>query len=69
MNICVASAMPLFYSFMPLSFRQVHAAPIVDFEATAPEGSIIGLIGEDGSGKTRLLRASRQASTRLNREW
>ena len=46
----------LFYSFMPLSFRQVRAAPITDFEATAPEGSIIGLIGEDGSGKTRLLR-------------
>ncbi len=56
MNICVASAMPLFYSFMPLSFRQVRAAPITEFEATAPEGSIIGLIGEDGSGKTRLLR-------------
>jgi energy-coupling factor transporter ATP-binding protein EcfA2 len=41
---------------MPLSFRRVHAAPLVDFDATAPEGSIIGLIGEDGSGKTRLLR-------------
>lgn len=41
---------------MPLSFRRVHAAPLADFDATAPEGSIIGLIGEDGSGKTRLLR-------------
>lgn len=41
---------------MPLSFRHVHAAPFADFDATAPEGSIIGLIGEDGSGKTRLLR-------------
>ncbi len=33
-----------------------YAAPLMDFDATAPEGSIIGLIGEDGSGKTRLLR-------------
>jgi ABC-type sulfate/molybdate transport systems ATPase subunit len=41
---------------MPLSFRQVHAPPLAQFDATAPEGSIIGLIGEDGSGKTRLLR-------------
>jgi lipopolysaccharide transport system ATP-binding protein len=41
---------------MPLSFRRVHAAPLADFDATAPEGSIIGVIGEDGSGKTRLLR-------------
>jgi energy-coupling factor transporter ATP-binding protein EcfA2 len=41
---------------MPLSFRRVHAAPLAGFDATAPEGSIIGLIGEDGSGKTRLLR-------------
>lgn len=41
---------------MPLSFRQVAAPPLSDFEATAPEGSIIGVIGENGSGKTRLLR-------------
>jgi lipopolysaccharide transport system ATP-binding protein len=41
---------------MPLSFRRVHAAPLADFDAAAPEGSIIGLIGEDGCGKTRLLR-------------
>jgi ABC-type sulfate/molybdate transport systems ATPase subunit len=41
---------------MPLFFRQVYAPPLTAFEATAPEGCIIGLIGEDGSGKTRLLR-------------
>jgi ABC-type sulfate/molybdate transport systems ATPase subunit len=41
---------------MPLSFRQVSAPPLSNFEATAPGGSIIGIVGEDGSGKTRLLR-------------
>lgn len=41
---------------MPLSFRQVFAPPLAAFDASVPEGSIIGLIGEDGSGKTRLLR-------------
>jgi ABC-type sulfate/molybdate transport systems ATPase subunit len=41
---------------MPLTFRQVHAPPLTSFDATAPEGSIIGLIGEDGSGKSQLLR-------------
>lgn len=41
---------------MPLSFRQVSAPPLSNFEATAPEGAIVGIVGEHGSGKTRLLR-------------
>jgi energy-coupling factor transporter ATP-binding protein EcfA2 len=41
---------------MPLSFRQVFAPPLSDFDASAPEGAIIAIIGEDGSGKSRLLR-------------
>jgi hypothetical protein len=41
---------------MPLSFRQVHAPPLAGIDAAAPDGAVIGIIGEDGSGKTRLLR-------------
>ncbi len=41
---------------MPLSFRQVLATPLSGFDAAAPDGSVIGIIGENGSGKTRLLR-------------
>jgi lipopolysaccharide transport system ATP-binding protein len=41
---------------MPLFFRQVHARPLIGIDAAAPDGSVIGVIGENGSGKTRLLR-------------
>jgi lipopolysaccharide transport system ATP-binding protein len=41
---------------MPISFRNVSAAPLSGFDATAPDGSAIGIVGEDGSGQTRLLR-------------
>jgi len=41
---------------MALAFRGVTAAPLRDFDAAAPDGAIIGVIGEDGSGKGRLLR-------------
>lgn len=41
---------------MPLSFRQVLATPLSGFDAAAPDGSVVGIIGENGSGKTRLLR-------------
>jgi ABC-type methionine transport system ATPase subunit len=41
---------------MALAFRHVTAAPLVDFDATAPAGFVIGIVGEDGSGKGKLLR-------------
>jgi lipopolysaccharide transport system ATP-binding protein len=41
---------------MALAFRRVTCAPLREFEAAAPDGVVIGIIGENGSGKTRLLR-------------
>ena len=41
---------------MALVFRRVSAPPLRDFDAAAPDGAVIGIIGETGSGKSRLLR-------------
>ena len=41
---------------MALAFRRVTAPPLRDFDAAAPDGVVIGMIGENGSGKGRLLR-------------
>jgi lipopolysaccharide transport system ATP-binding protein len=41
---------------MAIVFRQVVCAPFNGLDAVAPEGAIIGVIGEDGSGKNCLLR-------------
>jgi lipopolysaccharide transport system ATP-binding protein len=41
---------------MALAFRRVTCAPLREFEAAAPDGVVVGIIGENGSGKTRLLR-------------
>ncbi len=41
---------------MGIAFRRVTAPPLQEFDAAAPDGVIIGIIGEDGSGKGRLLR-------------
>jgi lipopolysaccharide transport system ATP-binding protein len=41
---------------MALAFRRVTCAPLSEFEAAAPDGVVVGIIGENGSGKTRLLR-------------
>lgn len=41
---------------MALAFRRVSAPPLREFDAAAPDGALIGIIGEDGSGKGRLLR-------------
>ncbi len=41
---------------MPLVFRHVSAPPLRDFDAAAPAGAVIGIIGETGAGKGRLLR-------------
>src|SRR3954452_751248 len=41
---------------MALVFHRVSAPPLHDFDAAAPDGVVIGVIGEDGAGKGRLLR-------------
>ena len=41
---------------MALAFRSVTSPPLVDFDAAAPDGVVIGIMGEDGAGKSRLLR-------------
>ncbi|HKE26613.1 MAG TPA: Wzt carbohydrate-binding domain-containing protein [Bryobacteraceae bacterium] len=41
---------------MGIAFRRITSAPLAEFEAAAPDGVVIGIIGENGSGKSRLLR-------------
>jgi lipopolysaccharide transport system ATP-binding protein len=41
---------------MAVAFHRVSAPPLVEFDAAAPDGAVIGILGEDGSGKGRLLR-------------
>src|SRR5689334_21656415 len=41
---------------MALVFRGVTCAPIDNFDATAPDGAVIGIVGDTGAGKSRLLR-------------
>jgi energy-coupling factor transporter ATP-binding protein EcfA2 len=41
---------------MAIAFRRVTSAPLVEFDAAAPDGVVIGIVGENGSGKSRLLR-------------
>ena len=41
---------------MALAFRRVTCEPLQDFDATVPDGVVIGVIGENDSGKGRLLR-------------
>jgi len=43
---------------MALRFLGVNSPPLVDIEAAAPDGVVIGVIGENGSGKSRLLRVA-----------
>ena len=40
---------------MALAFRGVTSAPLQDFDAAAPDGAVIGIIGENGSGADHLL--------------
>jgi ABC-type sulfate/molybdate transport systems ATPase subunit len=40
---------------MALAFRRVTSGPLQGFEATAPDGVVIGIVGENGSGAERLL--------------
>jgi len=41
---------------MAVEFREVTLAPLEGFTASAPDGAVIGLIGEDGAGQRALLR-------------
>jgi ABC-type methionine transport system ATPase subunit len=41
---------------MALAFRRVSSGPLQDFDAAAPDGVVIGIIGESGSGTDHLLR-------------
>jgi energy-coupling factor transporter ATP-binding protein EcfA2 len=41
---------------MSIEFRNVDAAPLTGFNAVAPAGAIIGVIGEKNSGVTELLK-------------
>ena len=41
---------------MALVFRHVSSSPLVDFDAAAPDGSVIGVVGENGAGKSVLAR-------------
>ncbi len=43
---------------MALAFRRIRCAPLDDFDAEAPDGALIGIVGEIGAGKGRLLRVA-----------
>ena len=40
---------------MALAFRRVTSAPLQDFDAAAPDGAVIGIVGDNASGADRLL--------------
>ena len=44
-------------SEMPVEFRKVSCPPL-QLDAIAPDGVAIGIIGEDGAGKSKLLRVA-----------
>jgi lipopolysaccharide transport system ATP-binding protein len=41
---------------MAITFRHVAFPPLQDLDAAAPDGAVIGIVGEDRSGKSALLR-------------
>lgn len=41
---------------MAIELREVSSAPLTNISASAPDGAVIGLIGENGSGKEALLQ-------------
>lgn len=43
-------------SSMAVAFREVDFPPLKGFTAAAPDGAIVGIIGENGAGKCPLLR-------------
>src|ERR1700679_220024 len=47
---------PLSWTLMAIAFHHAASPPLIDLDAVAPDGAVIGIVGENGSGKTRLLR-------------
>jgi len=43
---------------MALAFRRVTSAPLREFDAAAPDGVVIGIVGEAGAGTSHLLRVA-----------
>lgn len=41
---------------MAIRLRRVTSAPLADFDADAPDGATIGIVGDSGSGAGKLLR-------------
>lgn len=41
---------------MAIEFREVTLGPLREFSARAPDGAVVGIIGEHGAGKRTLLR-------------
>ena len=41
---------------MAIVFRGVTSAPLEHLDVAAPDGAVVGIIGDTGSGKSRLLR-------------
>ncbi len=41
---------------MAIEFREVSYSPVIEFTAMAPEGAIVGLVGDDSAGVRVLLR-------------
>lgn len=41
---------------MAIAFRHTACPPLINVDAVAPDGAVIGIVGENGSGKSRLLR-------------
>jgi ABC-type uncharacterized transport system ATPase subunit len=50
-------------SMMAFQFRHVQFGALRDFSAEAPDGAIIGIVGEQGSGTVELLRFAAQTGT------
>jgi ABC-type sulfate/molybdate transport systems ATPase subunit len=40
---------------MALAFRRVRSGPLQELDAAAPDGAVVGIIGQNGSGKHRVL--------------
>ncbi len=53
---------------MAVVFREASYPPLEELTATAPNGAVIGVVGEDGSGKTALLRLAAGAGKPLTGE-
>jgi energy-coupling factor transporter ATP-binding protein EcfA2 len=50
------SAIPSYSIYVAIAFRQVFFPPLEAFDAVAPNGTVVGVTGEDGSGQSELMR-------------